>query len=162
MRHAPRGPIKAHAKPLAPDDLIDSPSLRTAAQRAARCTATNRRGTRCGARAIAGATVCRLHGGASPQVKAAAAKRLEELKPAAIQYYEWLLNQNEYPSAGLGAANSVMDRVDGRPVEHVQMDVTAKPDLSRLSDEELALVEGILARARALPAAREAESTKES
>ena len=41
------------------------------------CTATNRSGTPCKRAAVPGATVCRMHGGASPQVKAAAQRRLE-------------------------------------------------------------------------------------
>lgn len=40
------------------------------------CRATRRDGTPCGAYAIRGGTVCRMHGGAAPQVKAAAARRL--------------------------------------------------------------------------------------
>lgn len=48
------------------------------------CTATSRKGERCGKRAIPGGRVCRFHGGAAPQVKAAAAERLRELQGLAI------------------------------------------------------------------------------
>lgn len=41
-----------------------------------RCTATNRSGERCGRAPIPGGTVCRVHGGAAPAVKAAAERRL--------------------------------------------------------------------------------------
>ena len=77
--------------------------------------------------------MCRVHGGAAPQVKRAAERRLEELRPDAIRYYDWLLNQEEYPSAGLGAANAVMDRVDGRPTERIELstNVGAKLDAAR-------------------------------
>lgn len=55
-----------------------------------RCTATSRTtGKRCGAWAIAGAVVCHYHGGAAPQVKAAAEARVlialggnREIEPA--------------------------------------------------------------------------------
>lgn len=67
-----------------------------------------------------------MHGGAAPQVQAAALKRLEELRDPAIQYYAWLLEQRDFPSAGLGAANSVMDRTDGKPTEKVEMEVTGE------------------------------------
>ena len=40
------------------------------------CTAKNRRGEPCGRAPIKGATVCYVHGGRAPQVKAAAARRL--------------------------------------------------------------------------------------
>mgnify|MGYP001611907323 FL=1 len=63
-------------------------------------------------------------------MKRKAAERLEELKPAAIRYYDYLLGQHEYPSAGLGAANAVMDRVDGKPRESVDMRVRGAMTLS--------------------------------
>ncbi len=43
-----------------------------------RCTANNKRGTRCERPAIPGAVVCRYHGGGAPQVKRKAAERLLE------------------------------------------------------------------------------------
>lgn len=45
----------------------------------AQCTAKNRKGNRCGGPAIPGGTVCRLHGGAAPQVRAKAQERLADL-----------------------------------------------------------------------------------
>jgi hypothetical protein len=41
-----------------------------------RCTGTNRQGQPCGNPPVQGATVCRMHGGSAPQVKAAAARRV--------------------------------------------------------------------------------------
>lgn len=43
-----------------------------------RCTARRTDGTPCGAWAIRGGFVCRMHGGAAPQVRAAAHARLLE------------------------------------------------------------------------------------
>ena len=89
------------------------------------CTARSKQtGRQCGRTAILCGTVCRYHGGLAPQVKRAAERRLEELRPLAIRYYDYLLSQDDYPSAGLGAANAVMDRVDGRPAERVDMRVS--------------------------------------
>jgi hypothetical protein len=51
------------------------PSL-SAYPRAVRCTAHCRSGGQCRGLAIRGATVCRMHGGAAPQVRAAAARRV--------------------------------------------------------------------------------------
>lgn len=104
-RHAPRGPIKAH-----PMSGVHPLSQRCGAH-------SKRTRKRCGQWAIPGGTVCKWHGGGAPQVKAAAEKRLEELRPAAIRYLEWLLSQREFPSAGLGAAKDVLDRNDGKPTE---------------------------------------------
>jgi len=41
-----------------------------------RCTARNRQGKQCGRNAVPGALVCSLHGGAAPQVQAAAQRRI--------------------------------------------------------------------------------------
>lgn len=57
--------------PTAPggDDLTDRRQCKAVAKRT---------GKRCGAYAIRGAEVCRVHGGMAPQVRAAAARRLAE------------------------------------------------------------------------------------
>lgn len=44
-----------------------------------RCTARKRTGDQCGAYAVKGATVCRMHGGSAPQVRQAARVRAAEL-----------------------------------------------------------------------------------
>ena len=79
------------------------------------CKAHNRKGLRCPKKAILGGVVCRYHGGLAPQVIASAEKRLEDLRPAAVNYLDWLLSQRDFPSAGLGAAKDVLDRNDGKP-----------------------------------------------
>lgn len=56
--------------------MLDHPELRP--RRSQGCTAHRRHGRGpCGAWAVRGATVCRMHGGAAPQVRRAAAERLE-------------------------------------------------------------------------------------
>lgn len=62
-------------------------------------------------------------------MKAAAERRLEDLRPAAVNYLDWLLTQRDFPSAGLGAAKDVLDRNDGRPTEKVDMNVTGQIDV---------------------------------
>lgn len=49
-----------------------------------KCTATRSDGEHCKAWAIKGASVCRVHGGSAPQVKAAAAVRVVEQKAVAV------------------------------------------------------------------------------
>ena len=89
----------------------------------ARCAGhSSRTGLPCKKRPIKGGTVCQTHGGGAPQVKAAAEKRLEDLRPKAIVYMDWLLEQRMFPSAGLGAAKDVLDRNDGKPAERVNHD----------------------------------------
>ena len=48
-----------------------------------KCKGTKRDGTQCGSYPIEGGTVCRMHGGGAPAVKAAAARRAAEAKAAA-------------------------------------------------------------------------------
>ena len=47
-----------------------------------RCAAKRRNGEGCGAWAVKGSTVCRMHGGSSPQARQAAARRVQEEKAA--------------------------------------------------------------------------------
>lgn len=85
-----------------------------------RCTATNRKGARCGKAPIPGGTVCRLHGGAAPQVKLKAAQRLEAYQDKAIDRLFELIEQTSFPSTALTAVRDVLDRTLGKPIEKVQ------------------------------------------
>lgn len=82
-----------------------------------RCTATaNRTGKRCGAPAIKGATVCRMHGGALPQVKAKAKERLLALvDPALAALHEVLTNPKADDSTKVRAALGILDRTGHGP-----------------------------------------------
>lgn len=61
-----------------------------------RCTATSKRsGQRCRRAAIAGGTVCRAHGGAAPQVRNAARRRLlKAADPAAARLVDALADED--------------------------------------------------------------------
>lgn len=87
-----------------------------------RCTATNRQGKRCGKPPIAGGTVCRMHGGAAPQVIQAAEDRLKALIFPAIIRLEQLVDQREFPSVAIAAVKDVLDRngVLGKAKEQIQ------------------------------------------
>lgn len=111
-RHAPRGPIKTReggADPIQPTDPM-------------RCHARTRQGKQCGSKPIRGGAVCRMHGGGAPQVKAKAADRLRALQYPALDAYEWLITQRDFPSAAFSAARDVMDRTDGKPIEKVSLE----------------------------------------
>ena len=88
-----------------------------------------------------GGVVCRKHGGKAPQVLRKSAERLDALKPLAIRYYDWLLGQQEYPSAGLGAANAVLDRVDGKAAETVRVIETTDRQIAELKAAQRANAE---------------------
>lgn len=112
-KHAPRGPIKAR-DPLKGDDPLNG----------VQCRAANRQGKRCGRRPIAGGTVCRMHGGAAPQVKQAALERLMAYQDRAIDRLFGLVEQEAYPSTAMQAVKDVLDRTMGKA--HESVSVTGK------------------------------------
>lgn len=126
-KHAPRGPLKAR-EPLAPGDPIKN---------AARlfCVATNRQGKRCGRSPIAGATVCRMHGGAAPQVKRKALERLMELQDRAIDRMAALMHQEQYPSTAYAASRDILDRTMGKPTESVQVEQSGAIEIRWVGEE---------------------------
>ena len=91
------------------------------------CSAHNREGQPCRKYSMRGMTVCRNHGGASPQAMAKAAEmvelaelRLRGLAPRAVDVLERLLTA-ESESVALGAANSLVDRSCGKASERVEV-----------------------------------------
>jgi len=75
-----------------------------------KCTARARSGKRCGNWPLPGATVCRMHGGAAPQVKRAAQLRLLELINPAIATLAREMAQAPLSADRQRAANSILDR----------------------------------------------------
>jgi hypothetical protein len=91
-RHATRGPL-IKPDPMETRNVMDTP----------RCTATSKQsGQRCKRRPIPGGPVCVIHGGAAPQVKAAAQARLLALQPA-IDRLTKLIAQEEFPTVAMPA-----------------------------------------------------------
>ena len=93
-----------------------------------RCTAHNRAGAPCGKFTMRGQTVCRAHGGASPQAKAKAAEmvelaelRLRNLAPRAVSELESLVTHASSEAVRLGAANSLVDRAVGKATERIHV-----------------------------------------
>lgn len=105
-QHAPKGPLRGKPDPIEAVDPMK-----------ARCTATNRQGKRCGKSPIPGGRVCRMHGGAAPQVKAKAQERLMALQHPAIDRLTQLIAQQEFPSVAIAAVRDVLDRTMGKPIE---------------------------------------------
>lgn len=120
-RHAPRGPILKKDPIAYPNPMV-----------AARCKATNRQGKGCGNRPIPGGTVCRMHGGAAPQVKAKAMERLMALQNPAIDRLTKLIAQEEFPTVAYAASRDVLDRTMGKPGESMDLHVKGKLTLEQL------------------------------
>lgn len=111
-QYSPRGPVKARdTDPLEAGDPLHGI-----------CTASSKRsGQRCKKPAIAGGTVCRMHGGAAPQVKAKALERLQAYQDRAIDRLFQLVEQTTYPSTAFAAVRDVLDRTMGKPTESVEV-----------------------------------------
>ena len=68
-------------------------------------------GKQCAKWAIVGGTVCPTHGGASPQVKEGARKRIASLAPAALQVLASIMEDKDAPAAArVRAACDLLDR----------------------------------------------------
>lgn len=115
-KHAPKGPVKGRsADPIAAADPMAAVTVRR------QCTATNRQGNRCGQRPIPGGTVCRMHGGAAPQVIFKAKERLAALVPKAVQVLDALLDRAEFPTVQFQTARFIAEQEVGKPRESVDM-----------------------------------------
>lgn len=109
----------------------------TVAYKAQPCRATSKAtGKPCGRTAEPGATVCRYHGGAAPQVKRKATLRLLELvDPAIATLARTMTDANAPHAARLRAAENVLDRAG----------VPRKVDVTDTEAAKALLVERLLA-----------------
>jgi len=102
------------------------------------CTAKSKStGWRCKAQAISGATVCRVHGGSAPQVRAAARMRLLELvDPALATLARGVRERKGIPTAQeIAAARDILDRAGLQATqkhEHLW-----DGDISKLTEDQL-------------------------
>jgi len=69
--------------------------------------------------AIAGGTVCRMHGGAAPQVLASARERFLQRQPQAFVVLDTLLAREEFPTVQMQAVREVFDRTEGKAAQPV-------------------------------------------
>lgn len=126
-KHAPKGPIKAR----------DGENLSTPKPIHRLCTAHSpRTGKPCKKYPIAGAVVCRMHGGAAPQVKRKALERLMELQDRAIDRMASLMHQETYPSTAYAASRDILDRTMGKPTESVQVEQSGSLEIRWLVNGE--------------------------
>lgn len=111
----------------------------------AQCSATNRRGLRCGNPAILGGSVCPLHGGSAPQVREAAKKRLMQLVPDSIEAMAELAgvvgdaDGAEDEKVKQRALADILDRAGLRPADQVVVTEQSVPneELDRLIVEAM-------------------------
>ena len=114
----------------------NDPQRRTAKQVgiARRCHARSKAtGKECGREAVPGATVCRYHGGAAPQVQRKAALRLLELVDPAIGTLAREMATADKSADRQRAANSILDRAGiARKVETPDSDIARAMLVERL------------------------------
>lgn len=129
--HKPR----PRTDPMQPPTPSSAPAPKPGSAQAAtrrRCKARTRAGKQCGNAPIEGGTVCRMHGGAAPQVKKRAAMRLLELIDPAITTLAREMATATRSSDRQRAANSILDRAGV-----VRREAPAKEDVYDLVAERL-------------------------
>lgn len=104
-----------------PDPMEGAPAPEPAKPERITCTATNRQGKRCGKSPVPGAAVCRMHGGAAPQVKAKAEERLRALQAPALAALEDLI-ENADARTRVKIAEMVFDRTGLHPKQTTQIE----------------------------------------
>lgn len=104
-----------------------------------KCSATSKQsGVQCQRWAIAGGTVCTMHGGKAPQVKAKADERLAELVPPAIQALRELIEGATPDFARLKAVEAVLDRAGYAVVKKHEVSIPEGEITFRIVDAESA------------------------
>jgi hypothetical protein len=102
-----------------------------------RCKAhSSRTGAPCKLPAIKGGTVCQVHGGRAPQVKAKAEERLRALQDPAITAIEEAFDAEvkgevDYATR-LRAAQTVLDRTGLGPTSKQEVTLTAQEQLAQI------------------------------
>ena len=90
----------------------------------ARCVARTRRGTPCAGKVVQGANVCRMHGGAAPQVQRKAQERIAHASDVAVLQILALMQAPDTPApVKLAAAKDLLDRasVSGKTTLEVEV-----------------------------------------
>lgn len=113
------------------------------------CKAHSKRtGKPCGKDAIKGGSVCRMHGGSAPQVRASAEARLRALVDPAIGVLEYAMKQKtKQLKVASSVAMDVLDRNGHKQAQKIELDAmidTKQFDFSGLSSEELVTLRTML------------------
>ena len=97
---------------------------RVASEERAYCTARRRSGEPCRNAPMLGSNVCRMHGGAAPQVKRAAQMRiLQASDKAAARLVEMMQDKTIPPAIQLAAARDLLDRAGLIGKQEIELDV---------------------------------------
>lgn len=124
---------------------------------ARRCSAKSKQSReRCKRAPIPGGSVCKIHGGAAPQVQASAQERIAALVDPAIGALGDLVKQKRSPHARLGASREILDRSLGKSPQEISL-VPSTGYLRFMPAERVQQIAAWVAEARAAEtAAKEA------
>jgi len=105
-----------------------------------RCTAKSKTsGERCKNPPIPGGTVCRIHGGGAPQVRAASARRVFEglVAPALFQYKKIIEDDKTPPAVRLAALRDLFDRTGYKQPTEIRFmpDAVIEAEIAELEAE---------------------------
>ena len=106
------------------------------------CTAKSKTtGQRCKNPPIPGGTVCRIHGGAAPQVQAVAARRVLEalIGPALIQLRRIVEDPSVSDAVKLAAIRDILDRTGYRPPTELKGALTMAMVEAAIAEKEAEL-----------------------
>jgi hypothetical protein len=125
------------------------------------CTAKSKStGKQCARDAIAGGNVCRVHGGAAPQVKRSAQERLLALVDPALAVLSKALRDTKQPKIAFDAARDVLDRAGYRQTE--RLEVTGEMSIAAILRARRLKRDGAVSAAqKLLPAAPDAGEVPE-
>lgn len=109
-----------------------------------RCRAHRSNGDACSAFPIHGGTVCVVHGGRAPQVKAKAEERIRDMVDPALNRLLKLIDDDS-SGVALGAVKDVLDRAGY--VAKQQVEITMRQRAKDLADDLGIPIEELLAEA---------------
>lgn len=106
------------------------------------CTARSKRtGQRCKRASMLGGNVCRAHGGAAPQTKAKAQRRLQQAADALVQRLLGIaLDGQVADHIALAAIRDALDRAGLSPKTAIEVDVALKP-WEQIADDAFTTIE---------------------
>lgn len=116
--------VYADGQPFVPETVSGKPRCRGRAK--------SRGGAQCAEATVPGATVCRIHGGAAPQVGRAARLRLIEAIEPAIATLIKEMAQADRPADRIKAANSLLDRAGVPRVTETSVDAAREAVLQEM------------------------------
>ncbi|MBG6238209.1 hypothetical protein IWX78_001164 [Mycetocola sp. CAN_C7] len=107
-----------------------------------RCTAHKKNGDQCKKSAIRGGRVCRSHGGAAPQVRARAERRiLEASDKAASLLVEMMSDKKTAPALKIKVAQDLLDRAGISGRQALDISVSEKPKWEMVAEDILIDIE---------------------